>query len=110
MFLSSMVLAFGLDHAVRNWRVAELIRQGEEGNRQAEATLAETRKLLQELAQQRAEIERMIREGDQRELAYLDFVRKAGPRLHPDHAEILYRGAEESRKKFGQPPFVRPKK
>lgn len=107
MFLS-MLLALGLDHAIHKWRVEELIRRGEESTRKAEAVLAECQRVLQELAQQRAETERLIRETDQIELKYLDFVRQAGPRLHPPDAERLYQSAEESRKKYGQPPFVRP--
>lgn len=87
---------------------AVIHRQAEEASRRAHAVLAETQKLLQENARLFAETERLRQESDRQELQYLAFVRQTGPRLHPEHAELLYQGAEESRKKYGQPPFDRP--
>src|SRR5581483_5629074 len=105
MFLSGIVLALGLDQAIFKWQVDEALRRGDERSRQAQAVLAQTQKTLQEHRRLTAEIERLEREWERQDLRHLDFVRKYGPLMPREAAEIMYGGAEDLRKKYGQPPF-----
>lgn len=98
MFLSGIVLACSLNNAIYWARV-------EEGNRQAQAVLAESRRLAQEYQNLLADIELQDRKFEQQERKYVDFLRANGPRMPRDVAEMLYKGAEDSIKKYNWPPL-----